>query len=252
MTITNCENCGGTHYGSIDCPYLEKNMGEPCVICTVRTSYCCADCRIDGAGKVYVCVSDICRREHEKKHCKSEGAATPSASLEEEAKLAAVKFANLILDAYWPDCNDIDGAEIQELGIKSGVMQEVPGGYDPEKHGESVYDAEPGDTWYVAHPGLALLTSSAAPQAQAAPPPNLEPQCGVGEAEAFAAWWHEVENFSLRSERAIDDMRNDASYFLPRWMRAAFNVGFRAAQATVGRGPTPTPIDDGAVERGNT
>lgn len=66
--IENCENCGGTHYGSVDCPYLEKNMGEPCVVCAERTSYCCSDCGIDGAGKVYICIADACRTEHEKKH----------------------------------------------------------------------------------------------------------------------------------------------------------------------------------------
>lgn len=66
--IENCENCGGTHYGSVDCPYLEKNMGQPCVICAERTSYCCSDCAIDGKGKVYVCIDDDCRSRHEKQH----------------------------------------------------------------------------------------------------------------------------------------------------------------------------------------
>lgn len=66
--VENCPNCGGTHFGSIDCPYLEKNMGEPCEVCGERTNYCCADCRIDGAGKVYVCFRDACRTAHEVKH----------------------------------------------------------------------------------------------------------------------------------------------------------------------------------------
>lgn len=43
-------------------------MGEPCVVCGERTCYCCSDCAIDGDGKVYVCVKDGCRTEHEKKH----------------------------------------------------------------------------------------------------------------------------------------------------------------------------------------
>lgn len=68
MSIIGCANCGGTHYGSNECPYLEKNMGEPCTVCGERTSYCCSDCAIDGAGKVYVCITDACRAEHEKKH----------------------------------------------------------------------------------------------------------------------------------------------------------------------------------------
>jgi hypothetical protein len=66
-----CSHCGGTHYGTgSECPYREENMGEPCVQCGDRTSYCCADCRLDGAGSVYVCIKDSCRTEHEKKHVK--------------------------------------------------------------------------------------------------------------------------------------------------------------------------------------
>lgn len=68
MSIIGCANCGGTHYGSNECPYLEKNMGEPCAVCGERTSYCCADCGIDGKGKVYLCVTDACRAAHEKTH----------------------------------------------------------------------------------------------------------------------------------------------------------------------------------------
>lgn len=73
-----------------------------------------------------------------------------------QARKAAAKFAKMILDAYWPGCYEIEGADIQSFGVKSGVMVEVPGGYNPEVHGESEYDAEVGDTWYVAHPGLKL------------------------------------------------------------------------------------------------
>lgn len=68
-TKGNCSHCAGVHYGTgLECPYREKNMGEPCVVCAERTSYCCSDCAIDGAGKVYVCIKDACRTEHEKKH----------------------------------------------------------------------------------------------------------------------------------------------------------------------------------------
>ena len=74
--IANCPNCGGTHYGNVECPYLEKNMGEPCTGCGERTSYCCSDCAIDGAGKVYVCFKDACRKEYEQKH-QAEQNATP-------------------------------------------------------------------------------------------------------------------------------------------------------------------------------
>jgi hypothetical protein len=69
------------------------------------------------------------------------------------ARNAAVRFARQILNAYWPDCSDIDGADVQAMGVISGIMVEVPGGYDPTVHGESDC-AEPGDSWFVAHPGL--------------------------------------------------------------------------------------------------
>lgn len=69
------------------------------------------------------------------------------------ARNAAVRFARLILNAYWPDCSDIDGADVQAMGILSGIMVEVPGGYDPALHGESDFAAA-GDSWFVAHPGL--------------------------------------------------------------------------------------------------
>ena len=68
MSIIGCANCGGTHYGSNECPYLEKNMGEPCVVCGARTSYCCSDCAIDGKGKVYICELDTCRDTHQRDH----------------------------------------------------------------------------------------------------------------------------------------------------------------------------------------
>ena len=76
-----------------------------------------------------------------------------------QAEKAAVKFANAILDTYWPECNDIDGADIQERAVKAGIMIDAPGGYDPDKHGESEYDAAPGDPWYIAHPGLKYGTA---------------------------------------------------------------------------------------------
>lgn len=64
-----CSHCGGTHHGTgLECPYREENMGQPCTGCGERTCYCCSDCGIDGAGKVYVCTKDACRLTHEKKH----------------------------------------------------------------------------------------------------------------------------------------------------------------------------------------
>lgn len=65
MTILNCQNCGGIHYGSIRCPYTKL----PCIICGDETIMACADCAIDSAGgkgaSVHVCIKTECRDRHE-------------------------------------------------------------------------------------------------------------------------------------------------------------------------------------------
>lgn len=63
MTIKNCPNCGGTHYGSNRCPYNK----EPCAVCGADTINACSDCAIDSAGMkiVHVCVKSECRDAHE-------------------------------------------------------------------------------------------------------------------------------------------------------------------------------------------
>jgi hypothetical protein len=63
VTIENCPNCGGTHYGSVTCPYIEK----PCVVCGEGTILACSDCAIDGRGSVHVCKKAACRLEHDAK-----------------------------------------------------------------------------------------------------------------------------------------------------------------------------------------
>ena len=40
MVIRNCPNCGGEHWGSTKCPYIEL----PCVVCGKATVMACADC----------------------------------------------------------------------------------------------------------------------------------------------------------------------------------------------------------------
>jgi hypothetical protein len=64
MTITNCLRCGGTHFGSNECPYIEL----PCVVCGKPTIMACADCSIEngGAKSVHVCADPKCRGEHER------------------------------------------------------------------------------------------------------------------------------------------------------------------------------------------
>lgn len=65
MTILNCPNCGGTHYGSNKCPYINA----PCVVCGEPTIYACSDCCINSGGKagVHVCAKTACQDEHEAK-----------------------------------------------------------------------------------------------------------------------------------------------------------------------------------------
>ena len=72
MTIEDCANCGGTHYGSYECPY---NPAEPCTVCGAPTIYACSDCAIDSGGKetVHVCGKPTCRDTHDKIHIKEIG-----------------------------------------------------------------------------------------------------------------------------------------------------------------------------------
>lgn len=66
MTIRDCLNCGGTHFGSNKCPYLFA----PCVVCGRETEMACADCAIDSGGKSkpHVCDRVECRDVHERDH----------------------------------------------------------------------------------------------------------------------------------------------------------------------------------------
>jgi hypothetical protein len=61
MTIKNCSNCGGDHWGSTKCPYINS----PCVVCGDGTILACSDCAIDGRGSVHVCKKSECRDQHE-------------------------------------------------------------------------------------------------------------------------------------------------------------------------------------------
>lgn len=44
----------------------------------------------------------------------------------------------------------------------------------------------------------------------------------------FEAWWNEVEGFSLRSERAIDDLKRAPEGVAYSWFLAAFQAGYYA------------------------
>ena len=56
-------------------------------------------------------------------------------------------FARGILE-QWPT-GDIDGWELFELSVNYGMIQEIPGGYDPEQHIDAeCICPERGDPWY--------------------------------------------------------------------------------------------------------
>jgi hypothetical protein len=66
MTIRDCPQCGGTHFGSNKCPYTLA----PCVVCGAQTIYACSDCAIDSGGerRVHICERGECQLAHEKLH----------------------------------------------------------------------------------------------------------------------------------------------------------------------------------------
>lgn len=71
---------------------------------------------------------------------------------------AAAKFVRWAMrEGAW-DGSGLDGGEIQDKAEELGLIVRVP--YDPEKHGESEFDVEAGDDWFVFAGPLA------APQAE--------------------------------------------------------------------------------------
>lgn len=72
------------------------------------------------------------------------------------------KFAAAAFDASFEGC-DFGGDSIQDEGVSLGLLVTVE--YDPEKHGESTCDQEPGDDYFEYAPDFkaALSTAPAAP-----------------------------------------------------------------------------------------
>ena len=62
MSIENCPNCGGAHFGSNKCPF---NPAQPCSICGELTVWACSDCQINTGKTVNVCNKSACRDAHE-------------------------------------------------------------------------------------------------------------------------------------------------------------------------------------------
>lgn len=75
-----------------------------------------------------------------------------------EGAAASAKFVKWALqEGTWEGC-DLDGYDIQKKATELGLIVRVP--YDPEKHGESEYDIEPGDDWYVLADNIYALSST--------------------------------------------------------------------------------------------
>lgn len=63
----HCPKCGGTHYGSHECPFISL----PCAVCGEETIMACSDCAIDTGESVHVCGKRECRDLHEACHTKA-------------------------------------------------------------------------------------------------------------------------------------------------------------------------------------
>ena len=66
-----------------------------------------------------------------------------------------IRFVKWIVEKSWDGC-DVDGADIQDLAIKCGILTEVE--FDPEKHDDPFWGSEPGDPWLVFSDGFRALT----------------------------------------------------------------------------------------------
>jgi hypothetical protein len=56
-------------------------------------------------------------------------------------------FARDLME-HWP-VRDVDGSELFDAALRNGLIQEIPGGYDPEQHIDAeCVCPEKGDPWY--------------------------------------------------------------------------------------------------------
>ena len=53
---------------------------------------------------------------------------------------------------------DLDGASVQDKAEELGFLIKTK--YDPEIHGESKFDIEPGDDWFVLAPDIVALSQA--------------------------------------------------------------------------------------------
>jgi hypothetical protein len=68
-------------------------------------------------------------------------------------------FADRMLELLWEGYS-LDGSDVHETLQEEGLIEEVPGGFDPKVHVDNTGCAEPGCQWYQRAPWLAALEKS--------------------------------------------------------------------------------------------
>ncbi len=62
----------------------------------------------------------------------------------QETARALAEFLKWCMENAWTCC-ELDGADVHDKAEALGLLKIEP--YDPEAHGESEFDIEPGDEW---------------------------------------------------------------------------------------------------------
>ena len=85
-----------------------------------------------------------------------------TAELKETAAAGLVEFFKRCMSDSWERC-DVDGGDIQDWGVKLGLLVEVP--YDPLKHGEEGFaeGVDPGEVWFEYSDGVKAIMASNQP-----------------------------------------------------------------------------------------
>ena len=57
-------------------------------------------------------------------------------------------FGRRVLERWREGDMNIDMCDVQDWAEETGIIAKIPGGFDPEKHTDTIGCAEPGDDWY--------------------------------------------------------------------------------------------------------